>query len=99
MDIYPALDLSPRWDMIAWNQAASRMLVDFSVMTARERNLLWFLFTDPRHRVMAVDWEREALRFLALFRASTQRYIEEPWLDCWFYRPRHSRWQITRIYR
>jgi transcription regulator MmyB-like protein len=56
------------------------MLADFSVMTARERNLLWFLFTDPQHRAMAVDWEREALRFLALFRASTQRYIEEPWL-------------------
>jgi transcriptional regulator with XRE-family HTH domain len=80
MGIYPALVLSPRWDMIAWNQAACRMLVDFSVMTARERNLLWFLFTDPRHRAVAVDWEREALRILALFRASTQRYIGEPWL-------------------
>jgi PAS domain-containing protein len=80
MGIYPALVLSPRWDMIAWNQAACRMLADSSVMTARQRNLLWFLFTDPRHRAMAVDWEREALRFLALFRASTQRYIGEPWL-------------------
>ena len=80
MGMYPALVLSPRWDIIAWNQAACRMLADFSAMTSRERNILWFLFTDPRHRAMSVDWEREALRFLALFRASTQRYIGETWL-------------------
>jgi hypothetical protein len=29
---------------------------------------------------MAVDWEREAQRFLALFRASIQRYVGEAWL-------------------
>lgn len=80
MGIYPALVLSPRWDVIAWNQAACRMFVDFSTMTSRERHLLWFLFVDPRHRAMAVDWEREAQRFLALFRASTQRYVGEAWL-------------------
>lgn len=80
MGIYPALVLSSRWDAIAWNQATCRMFADFSVLTARERNLLWFLFTDPQHRAMAVDWEREARRFLALFRASTQRYVGEPWL-------------------
>jgi PAS domain-containing protein len=80
MGIYPALVLSPRWDIIAWNQAACRMFADFSTMSSRERHILWFLFIDPRHRAMAVDWEREALRFLALFRASTQRYVGEAWL-------------------
>jgi transcription regulator MmyB-like protein len=38
------------------------------------------LFTDPRYRAMAVDWEREAQRFLALFRTSSQRYVGEAWL-------------------
>ena len=80
MGIYPALILSPRWDIIAWNQATCRMLTDFGLLTSRERNLLWFLFADSRNRAMAVDWEREAQRFLALFRASTQRYVGEPWL-------------------
>jgi transcriptional regulator with XRE-family HTH domain len=80
MGIYPALVLSPRWDIIAWNQAACQMFADFSTMTSRERHILWFLFTDPRHRAMAVDWEKEAQRFLALFRASTQRYVGEVWL-------------------
>jgi transcriptional regulator with XRE-family HTH domain len=80
MGIYPAWVLSPRWDIIAWNQAACRMLGDFGAMTSRERHLLWLLFTDPRYRAMAVDWEREAQRFLALFRARTQRYVGEAWL-------------------
>jgi transcriptional regulator with XRE-family HTH domain len=80
MGIYPALVFSPRWDIIAWNQAACRVLVDFSAMTSRQRHILWLLFTDPRYRAMFVDWEEEAQRFLALFRASTQRYIGEAWL-------------------
>src|SRR5260370_30160517 len=80
MGIYPAWVLSPRWDIIAWNQAACRVLGDVSVMTSRERHILWLLFTDARYRAMAVDWEREAQRFLALFRATTQRYVGEAWL-------------------
>ena len=80
MGIYPAQVFSPRWDIIAWNQAACRVLVNFSEMTSRQRHILWLLFTDPRYRAMFVDWEEEARRFLALFRASTQRYIGEPWL-------------------
>jgi len=62
MGIYPAWVLSPRWDIIAWNQAACRVLGDVSVMTSRERHILWLLFTDARYRAMATDWEREAQR-------------------------------------
>jgi hypothetical protein len=80
MGIYPALVLSHRWDILAWNQAACRVLGDFSAMTTRERHILWFFFTDQRYRSMLVDWEREAQRLLALFRASTQRCIGEAWL-------------------
>ena len=61
------------------------MLVDFSVMTAREGNLLWFLFPDPRHRARALEWEREAVRFLALFRARSQRSIGDPWLTAFIH--------------
>jgi len=80
MGIYPTWILSSRWDVIAWNQAACRIWGDFSVMAPRERHILWLLFTDPHFRAMAVDWERDAQLFLALFRASTQRYVGEAWL-------------------
>src|SRR5262249_10750071 len=80
MGIYPTLVFSPRWDVIAWNQAACRAFMDFSAMPSHERHILWLLFTDPIYRAMLADWEGEARRFLALFRASTQRYVGEAWL-------------------
>lgn len=80
MGIYPAWILSRRWDIMAWNRAARRILGDVSAMPSQERHLLWLLFTDPRYRAMAVDWEQEAQLFLALFRASTQCYVGEVWL-------------------
>jgi hypothetical protein len=49
-------------------------------MSPQERNFLWFLFTDRRYRTQLLNWEEEAHRALALFRASTQRYIGEAWL-------------------
>ena len=80
MGVYPAYVLSPRSDFIAWNQAACHVYTDFSRMSPQERNFLWFLFTDRRYRTQLLNWEEEAHRALALFRASTQRYIGEAWL-------------------
>jgi transcriptional regulator with XRE-family HTH domain len=80
MGVYPAYVICPRWDIMAWNQAAARVYADFSTMSERERNLLWFLFTNQRQRTQIVDWEAEAQHSLALFRASTQRAIGEAWL-------------------
>ena len=78
--IYPALVSNPRWDILAWNQAACRVLGDISALTSRQRHILWFIFTDPRYRAMLVDWEGAAQHALAFFRASTQRYVGEAWL-------------------
>lgn len=79
MGHYPAYVVGPRWDIVAWNQATCRVCADFATMPPRERNILWFLFTNPLQRVRLVDWEREARGTLALFRASTERYVGEPW--------------------
>jgi transcriptional regulator with XRE-family HTH domain len=80
MGIYPALILNTHWDILAWNQAACHVLTNFDMMTFRQRHVLWMLFTDQHYRSMLVDWEEDTRRFLALFRASTQRSIGEPWL-------------------
>ena len=80
MGVYPAYVLSPRSDFIAWNQAACHVYADFNMMSPRERNFLWFLFTDRRYRTQLINWEAEAHRALALFRANSQRYIGEAWL-------------------
>jgi transcriptional regulator with XRE-family HTH domain len=80
MGIYPALILNTHWDILAWNQAACQVLTDFNLLSLRQRHVLWMLFTDPHYRSMMVDWEEDTRRFLALFRASTQRSVGEPWL-------------------
>jgi len=80
MGIYPALILNTHWDILAWNQAACLVLTNFDMMPFRQSHVLWMLFTDQRYRSMLVDWKEDTRRFLALFRASTQRSIGEPWL-------------------
>lgn len=80
MGVYPAYVICPRWDIIAWNQAATQVYGDFSTMSERERNLLWFFFTDQQQRAQIVNWEAQARHAVALFRAGTQRAIGEAWL-------------------
>jgi len=36
--------------------------------------------THPSHRTLLPDWEKAVKYVLAMFRASTERYIGEPWL-------------------
>lgn len=79
MGICPAYVIGPRWDILAWNQAMCHVYTDFNVMSARERNVLWYLFTNPQARTLLVDWQGDAQRALALFRASTGRYVGESW--------------------
>jgi transcriptional regulator with XRE-family HTH domain len=80
MGVYPAYAICPRWDIMAWNQAAARLYGDFSTLSGRERNLLWQIFMSQGLRTQIVDWEAGAQHAVALFRASTQRAIGEAWL-------------------
>lgn len=79
LGICPAYVIGPNWDMLGWNQAACRVYTDFNAKSARERNVLWFLFTNPQARELLVDWPGDAQRALALFRASTGRSVGERW--------------------
>jgi len=79
LGIYPAYVVNAHWDVIAWNEAACRVFLDFATLAGRERNLLWLLFTRPALRQLYEDWEGVAQRMLALFRVSTTRSVGEPW--------------------
>ena len=76
----PAFVLGPRWDTLAWNEAACVVFGDFRQMTTRERNTIWRFFTTPAYRQGLVSWEDHARRLLAQFRASCGRYPGDPWL-------------------
>jgi transcriptional regulator with XRE-family HTH domain len=81
MGTSPAYVSNPRWDLLAWNQAMSRLYsTDFGSLSPHERNILRLMFTHPSRRTLLPNWEKAAQGLLAMFRANTERYIGEPWL-------------------
>ena len=44
-------------------------------MPLRERNFIWFFFTNAAHRHMLLNWEEHAQFVLARFRSTCSRYL------------------------
>ena len=76
----PSLITDQRWNVIAWNKAACSILGDFSKMNARERNIVWAMFTDDKYKELFVDWTSHAKGLLGRFRLTCGQYIEDSWL-------------------
>ena len=74
----PAYVLGRRWDLLAWNAAATRVFTNFAGLPEGFQNIVWYMFADPSLRRMLVDWERQAQRQLAQFRASSARHTGDP---------------------
>ena len=77
--VLDALDPSPDvirtaiWDVVAWNRAATVMLMDYGSLPPDQRNILRFLFLDPRARGAQYDWESVARFALGSFRVDAAR--------------------------
>lgn len=69
----PALIRTATWDVVAWNGAASRLLVDYGSLPPDERNMLRFMFLDPRVRAAQTDWESVARMVVSAFRIEAAR--------------------------
>lgn len=74
----PALILGRHWDVLAWNEGAARLMVDFDALPPGQRNLLWLILLRPDMRMRYVDWERTASEAVAYFRAAASRHLEDP---------------------
>src|SRR5580658_6606097 len=69
----PALIRTAIWDVVAWNRAASVMLMDYGSLPPEQRNILRFIFLEPRARAAQYDWESVARFVLGSFRADAAR--------------------------
>jgi len=69
----PAIIRTATWDVVAWNRAASVMLMDYGSLPPEQRNMLRFLFLDPRARAVHYDWESVARLVLGAFRLEAAR--------------------------
>lgn len=69
----PALIRTATWDVVAWNRAATVMLSDYGAVPPGERNVLRFMFLDPRVRAAQYDWESVARFVVSAFRVDAAR--------------------------
>lgn len=74
----PGYVLNGRWDVLAWNEAACRLLGDFAAVATTDRNILRMIFLSEHWRTLFVDWEDLAASAVAQFRAETARHAGEP---------------------
>jgi transcriptional regulator with XRE-family HTH domain len=73
LDPSPAMIRTATWDIVAWNRAATVMLMDYGAMAPEQRNMLRFIFLDPRAREAHYDWENVARLVLGAFRLDAAR--------------------------
>jgi transcriptional regulator with XRE-family HTH domain len=78
LDPYPAYLKGRRWDVLAANRAARALFTDWAVRAPGDRNLIWWMFTDPAARKIYVHWEKEAADMLGRFRAAAARRPDDP---------------------
>jgi len=69
----PAIIRTATWDVVAWNQATVLGLMDYASLPLAERNMLRFIFVDPRARAAHYDWESVARMSLSAFRLESAR--------------------------
>ncbi len=74
----PAYITGRRCDILAWNQAASAVFVDFGALAVGERNLLWLLFTNAALKELFVDWAGYAQEVISVYRAAWRSSIGDP---------------------
>ena len=77
LDPHPAYILGRRWDFLAWNVAAECLFSPSHISPPYGRNIVWQVFTDPERPSQNPNWEEDAQRMLAEFRADSARYAED----------------------
>jgi len=74
----PAYVLNGRWDVLAWNESARRMLGDFATLASEDRNILRMTFLWDHWRTLFADCEDLAASVVAQFRAEAARHAGVP---------------------
>lgn len=69
----PALIRTATWDVVAWNRAASAVLLDFDALPPSGRNILRLVFCDPAIRAAQADWKTMGRFLVSAFRIDATR--------------------------
>jgi transcriptional regulator with XRE-family HTH domain len=74
----PALVMTIRWDVIAWNALITRIFRDYSQLPPQDRNLLKILLTAPEYQLDPEEYQTTARRVLAKFRVDYSQAAGDP---------------------
>jgi transcriptional regulator with XRE-family HTH domain len=64
----PALVMTLRWDIVAWNRLIAQTFRDYGAIPALERNLMRIILTDEKYQSDPAEFERMVTQLLAKFR-------------------------------
>ncbi len=79
---YPALVLNTRYDVLAFNDAYCKVVLDMTTVPVEERNLLWLTFVSPEWRCSFLDGESMKFHLVAAYRAALADHLgEQEWRD------------------
>ena len=81
MDFGPAWVFGERWDILAWNHAASVIHGDLGGLQGIERNALYQLFLGDRMRSMLESWDVHGRQCVAKLRAQYASRVDDPWFN------------------
>lgn len=80
-EFLPAWVLGERWDVVAWNRAATFITGDIAAMQGIERNVVYQMFLGERLPRTLVDWEAHARDCVAKLRLGHARRVDDPWFN------------------
>jgi transcriptional regulator with XRE-family HTH domain len=79
---YPAQVLNSRYDVLAFNEAYCKVVIDMASIPVEERNLLWLTFVSEEWQCSFTDSESIKLHMVAGYRAALADHLGEPiWHD------------------
>jgi transcriptional regulator with XRE-family HTH domain len=78
LDPFPAVVLSPRWDVVAYNRTYNWLGGDLDSIDPGERNLAWLLFTHEHWRNLCVHRTDATTHLVASMRMAMGQQLEDP---------------------
>jgi hypothetical protein len=75
---FPAMIQTASYDIIAYNATYGRLIDDLDAKPVEDRNSMLLLFTDPAWRAAFPNWDTDAARMVAQFRAGMAEHVADP---------------------
>jgi len=78
LEPFPAMVVSSRLDLLAWNRVYGSFFEDLETIPIEDRNILWLVFTHPQWRASVVDWDDIVGQLVAEYRGAMAEHLDDP---------------------